>query len=299
MRTDALDAARQAARKNRSERLTWGVVELQVTELDRAVRFWTTTLGLRERSHSGPGVALGTGLRTLFVLHSGAYVPVGRRHLGMYHVALGVPDQNEFSRLMARCVTLNVPIKPVDHLLSKAVYLSDPDGLEIEITLETPERFSRFGDLSQGLVLYDVDGQPHSGRAHLDARTELQHAHGTDLEASLSDGAFLSHLHFKVDALAPAGGWFGGIGFTRNLMLPKFGFADMGAGATYSHRLAMNTWAGTDLQPAPSEMARLVRYTLHVHDPAVMANARDLQPSEAGLAGRDPTGVEVSLIPDF
>lgn len=55
-----------------SDRLSWGVVELQVTNLDLAVEFWTSALGLIERNTSAPGIALGTDQTTLFVLHSGA-----------------------------------------------------------------------------------------------------------------------------------------------------------------------------------------------------------------------------------
>ncbi|GHA62922.1 hypothetical protein GCM10008927_30370 [Amylibacter ulvae] len=43
-----------------SDRLSWGSVELQVTDLDRAVEFWTLALGLIERDFKAPGVSLGT-----------------------------------------------------------------------------------------------------------------------------------------------------------------------------------------------------------------------------------------------
>ncbi|MCY0096738.1 VOC family protein [Hoeflea ulvae] len=297
MQTDALDLARHTARAGLSERLSWGVIEFQVTDLGRTVAFWTSALGLRVIEHDSQRAILGTGTTPLFVFHAGAEVPVRPRHLGLYHVAIGMPDQAEFSRLLARLALLRIPVSPTDHLMSKALYLSDPDGLEIEIALETPERFGRFGDMSRGLVLYDADGKPHNGRAPLDVRAELAHAEGADLEAELSGRAFIAHMHFKVADLNSAAAWFEGIGFARNLMLENWGFADMGAGAAYTHRLAMNVWAGPNLAPAPANMARLVRYALHVHDPAVIADIRTLLPAASGLTGRDPTGTEITLIP--
>ncbi|MFK7854911.1 MAG: hypothetical protein AB8B79_12390 [Granulosicoccus sp.] len=42
------------------------------------------------------------------------------------------------------------------------------------------------------------------------------------------------------------------------------GFSDMGAGAAYTHRLAMNVWTGHDLPPTPGTMARLILYTLNL-----------------------------------
>ncbi|MEJ8474218.1 VOC family protein [Roseibium algae] len=299
MQTDALTLAEKTAEMGHSERLSWGVVEFQVTDLHRAVAFWTTALGLQLREQDSQMAALGTQSKTLFVFRSGAKVPVSPRHLGMYHVAIGVPDQAEFSRLLARLITKRVRVSPTDHLMSKAIYLADPDGLEIEIALETPERFGRFGDMSKGLVLYDANGQQHSGRAPLDVDAELSHAKRADLETPLSNGAFLAHMHFKVAQLEAAAAWYEGIGFARNLMLHNWGFADMGAGAAYTHRLAMNIWAGPNLKPAPANMARLTGYALHVHDAAVMENAQGLTPSENGLSGTDPTGVAISLARAF
>lgn len=299
MQTDALQLAKQTRKLSQPERLTWGVVEFQVTDLNRTVTFWTKALGLRLRDRSENRAALGTQTQTLFVFHAGASAPVSAGHLGLYHVAIGVPSQAEFSRVLARLISLRVPISPVDHLMSKAIYLHDPDGLEIEIAFETPERFGSFGDMSKGLILYDANGQSHSGRAQLDAEAELLYAQDADIDAHLSEGTRTAHLHFKVGQLESAAQWFEGIGFARNLMLPIFGFADMGAGASYTHRLAMNIWAGPNLNPAPADMARLTHYTLYAEDPVVLESAQVLQATELGLKGQDPTGTDMSLVPAF
>ncbi len=276
------------------DRLSWGAVELQVTDLDRAVDFWSTALGLEQRAHGGAGVALGTATRTLIVLHPGASKPVAAPFSGMYHVALGVRGQAEFSRMLARLIHLDVPVGPTDHLMAKSLYLKDPDGLEIEITYETPERFGRYGDMSRGLTLYDADGNPHSGRGPLDVRAELAHARGADLMAPMADDSYLAHLHLKVPALEPALDWFQSLGFERHLTLDSWGFADMSAGKPNTHRLAMNLWAGAGLPPAPQDMARLVGYELIAHDTSALSNDT-LQQDGDVLSGMDPVGVRMTL----
>ncbi|MGH1414033.1 MAG: VOC family protein [Pelagimonas sp.] len=276
------------------DRLSWGVVELQVTDLARAVAFWSSALGLVERDHATSGVALGTKDKTLFVLHAGASAPVAPAYTGMYHVALGVRSQAEFSRMLARLIHLDIPVGPTDHLMAKSLYLKDPDGLEIEITFETPERFGRFGDLSKGLILYDVDGQPHSGRGPLDVAAELDHAQGADLMAPLADDSYLAHLHFKVAALEPALDWFETLGFERHLTLDNWGFADMGAGAPNTHRLAMNIWAGPNRPPKPKDMAGLVQYELITHG-AAPHKSPHLREDGDVLRGVDLAGVAVTL----
>lgn len=299
MLTDAIKLAKKNEKMDQPERLSWGIIEFQVTDLDRTIAFWTQALGLRVRTQDHQSVAIGTEKKTLFVFHGGASVAAKSRYLGMYHVAIGVPDQAEFSRLIARLLSMHVLISVVDHLMSKAIYFADPDGLEIEIALETPERFGEFGDMSNGIILYDADGQPHNGRATLNVGEELQHAKGENPDAPLSNEATIAHVHFKVADLDSASTWFEGVGFAKNLMLPDFGLADMGAGASYTHRIAMNTWSGPNLYPAPIDMARLTHYTLHVHESAVMANAHGLELTGTGLTGRDPSGTEMSLIPVY
>ena len=251
-------------------------------------------VGLIRRDESTPSIALGSQKTTLIVLHAGATKPVEAPFTGMYHIAIGGRSQTEFSWILARLLHLNIRVGPTDHLLAKSLYLTDPDGLEIEITFETPERFGHYGDMSGGLTLYDVEGRPHSGRGPLDVPAELRHAEGADPMEAMADDSYLAHLHFKVASLEPALDWFETLGFQRHLTLSHWGFADMGAGRPKTHRFAMNIWAGPNRPAAPSDMARLLRYELIADDPAVLTNA-PLKHDGTVLRGIDPTGVGVTL----
>lgn len=282
-------------RSPQKDRLSWGAVDLQVTDLGRAIAFWTWAFGLVERESTAPGVALGTKNRTLIVLHPGATKPVAAPFTGMYHVAIGVRSQAEFSRILARLIHLNVQVGPTDHLMAKSLYCHDPDGLEIEITFETPERFSHFGNMYQGLTLYDVNGNRHSGRGPLDVESELAFAAGADPMAPLAADSYLAHLHLKVPALEPALDWFATLGFERHLTLDHWGFADMGAGAPNTHRLAMNIWAGPNRLPMPQDMAGLVHYELIAHGAA--ATSPHLRREGDVQCGTDPAGVAVTVRP--
>lgn len=300
MDTDALSLARSLQKQGLPERLGWGALDLSVTSLDRAMRFWTGALGFIPRPGIGPGMALGTAHRTLVVLHEGATIPVQRGHAGMYHVAFGVPSQAEFSRLLARFQQMGLQVSPVDHTMSKAIYLNDPDGHGIEIAFETPERFGRFAEGALGFAMIDHDGRLRSGRDPLDIHAEIALARGADLRAPIAEAAVVAHLHLHVPDLCAAVDWFEGIGFARNLMLPEMGMADMGAGAAYTHRLAMNIWAGQDATSAPSSSARLLGYRLITTDSTTFAHARArLGPSDGGsLAGTDPAGIPLTLFHD-
>lgn len=298
MDTQALTLARQRMADNLPERLTWGPLTLSVTNLDRAEAFWTGVLGLVRRPAEGPGLALGTRDRTLVVLSPGATSPVAKGHAGMYHVALSMTSQAEFSRRIRRFMDLRVPFAPVDHLMSKALYLDDPDGHGIEIAWETPERFGRFSRDGGRFAMYDTAGRQRSGREPLDLRAELALADGTDPALPLHRDARVAHLHLHVPAIDPALDWFEGLGFARNLDLPEFGMADMGAGAPYTHRLAVNIWAGRGVRPAPSRSARLLSYELSTPDAECFDLARSQTTEDTDsrvLTGTDPAGVTVTL----
>lgn len=298
MDTQALSLARRHSAEGYPERLSWGPITLSVTNLDRAVAFWTEVLGLVGRSEQGSGLALGTPDRTLVVLTPGATSPVARGHAGMYHVAFGMPSQAEFSRRMRRFIELRLPFSPVDHLMSKALYLSDPDGHGIEIAWETPARFGRFRSDGGRFAMFDSQGRIHSGRERLDVAAELALADGTDPALPLHRDATVAHLHLHVPSLEPSVAWFERVGFARNLFLHDFGMADMGAGAPYTHRLAMNLWAGPGAQPAPPTSARLLSYRLETTDSAVFSSARvhlNEDPATGALTGLDPAGVTLNL----
>ena len=298
MDTPALALARQRAADDLPERLTWGPLTLSVTNLDRAEAFWTEVIGFVRRPDQSPGLALGTLDRTLVVLSPGATSPVAKGHAGMYHMAFGVPSQSEFSRRIQRFIELGVPFSPVDHLMSKALYLVDPDGHGIEIAYETPKRFGRFSFDGGRFAMFDAAGRPHSGRTRLDLRAELGQADSSDPALPLHRDATVAHLHLHVPALDPSLGWFEGLGFARNLNLPAFGMADMGAGAPYTHRLAMNLWAGPGARPAPASSARLLCYRLDAVDAEIFAAAKARLkeiPGSNVLTGTDPAGVTLTL----
>lgn len=297
MDTDALKLARSLKTQGLPERLSWGAVELSVTNVDRAAWFWIGALGFVPRPDPGPGLALGTSERTLVILRPGARRPVMNDVAGLYHAAFAVPSQEEFSRLLCRFRDLDLRVSPVDHTMSKAIYLNDPDGHGIEIALETPERFVRFHDSSSSFGMIDSEGRFRSGRDPLDLKAEIAAAVGADLSASIASDTVVAHIHLHVPDLEMAQSWFQGVGFVRNLSLPSMGMADMGAGAAYTHRLALNIWAGRGTPPPPDDAARLIRYHLTTSDPALfkLASRRLGRDARGYLSGRDPAGATLTL----
>ncbi len=125
------------------DRITYGAVHLDVTELRRSLEFWRDIIGLRTIATDREGVALGVGDHEPVVLHPGAERGVGRADAGLDHVAIYPPDAGEFARVLARLIIARVPQAPTDHVFSQATYLHDPDGIMLALTLERPSASGR------------------------------------------------------------------------------------------------------------------------------------------------------------
>ena len=122
-----------------------GHVHLKVADLERAIAFYTETLGftLSFRLPSGAAfLAAGSyhhhiGLNTW---QSRRGSPAPPHHTGLYHFAIRYPTRRDLARAVRRVVSAGVPLQGVaDHGVSESIYLSDPDGNGIELTCDRPE----------------------------------------------------------------------------------------------------------------------------------------------------------------
>jgi catechol 2,3-dioxygenase len=122
-----------------------GHVVLKVSDVERALEFYVTALGLTEvvRSDFGEGtmVFLSTGHNH----HDIALVEVGpdaRRpegtDIGLYHVALKIGDDLDALRAAkAHLESCGVRIQWIaDHAVSQSIYIADPDGNNVELFVD-------------------------------------------------------------------------------------------------------------------------------------------------------------------
>ena len=121
-----------------------GHVHLKVSDLERAVKFYTDVLGFKIMQRWGNSAAFLSsgnyhhhlGLNTW---ESRGGPPSPRRAAGLYHFAILYPNRKELARALQRLIDHGVPIDGAsDHGVSEAIYLHDPDGNGIEIYRDRP-----------------------------------------------------------------------------------------------------------------------------------------------------------------
>lgn len=259
------------------DRIGYGAVHLEVTDLDRSLVFWRDVIGLQPVDVPGDGVGLGTAGRPHIVLHPGAVRAAGRGHAGLYHVAIHLPDEVAFAEALARLIVVRMPQSPTDHIFSKATYLHDPDGITLELALETPERFRSLTVTRSDVVMVDAEGRRSGPTEALDVDAALAPLGDRDPMVPLPAGTFVGHVHLHVPDLGEAIAFYRDVvGFDEHAVLTPFGLADMRAGGAFPHRLAVNVWSGPGARQAPVGTAGMRHYEL------VLAGADAM----AGLAAR-------------
>ena len=279
--------------------ITFGPVHLEIRDVERTARFWRDIVGFEQRT-SPNGVAMGISDETLLVLHGGARTGFKTGHSGLYHVAIHPPSERDFARILKCLIDLHYPISPTDHTFSKAIYLDDPDGINIEITLETPERFkgTKPGPGNR-LIFIGTDGVERPGAYALDLdKVFRSYETGSEKEPA-AQGTKVGHLHLYVADLAKSRDFYVGLGMELARWWPPRQVADFGAGGPFQHRIAVNTWQGIGAPPAPEGTARMRHFEVRFDSPERLRSALAANPAAIDIGEEyelvDPSGICLRL----
>jgi catechol 2,3-dioxygenase len=265
--------------------LRLGPVHLTVTDLDRSVEFYETSIGLRTHRRGDGEAALGAGGEDLLVLVEEPGAQRAGRHAGLYHFALLHPSRLELARAAKRLIATRTPVSGAsDHNISEAIYLPDPDGNGIELAADRPRE--TWGDLSDPTAI--------GGPMPLDMESLLATVDHEEPRAEASPELKVGHLHLHVGDIDRAlGFWRDGVGFEVMTSFPSAAFIAAGG---YHHHLGLNTWRGEGVPPQPEGVVGLRHWTIFLESPEDVAAVRerveatgaDVEDRPGGFVARDP-----------
>jgi catechol 2,3-dioxygenase len=274
-----------------------GAVRLTVSDLARSRDFYERTIGLQATEQDDGSVGLGVpGAAPIVELHGDpAASPLQRRATGLYHLAILLPTRRDLALALVRLAQTRWPLDGAsDHLVSEALYLSDPDGNGIEIYRDRPREQWRAtdGELAMATLALDLD----------DILGELSQ---TDrAEPSVPAGTSIGHVHLQVSDLREAEAFYSGVlGF--DVIVRHYPQALFVSAGGYHHHIGLNTWQSAGAAaPAPGSVGlRSYDILLPTEDERqrVLARVRDAGlPTEDTAGGatlvRDPAGNGVRLI---
>lgn len=283
---------------NSSEFASYGAIHLNITNLEKSTLFWTKIVGMKERKASGNTAEFGTETQTLVVVHQTAQTSYEKGYSGLYHFAIHAPNIVEFASMIHRLNVNRYPYSPIDHTMSKSIYLDDPDGINVEFTLETPERFKRV-ITTGGLRMEGTDGTIRSASERLDVNEVLTALKDKEVSKTISKDAYFGHLHLYANNVQHSNAFYQQIGFIQFNYLPQYMYADVGAGGAYQHRVAMNSWHGMNKPLAPKESAGLRYFQINYKSKEKLSEAlgkvTNYEEKDGGYWLYDPTGNKIFL----
>lgn len=271
-----------------------GLVGLRIADLDRSLRFYEDVVGLKQLSR-GDGVAELTadGVRPLVRLRQipGAAAMPRRGQAGLYHFAILVPDRKSLGLSLRNLIEHRIQVGQSDHLVSEALYISDPDGNGIEIYRDRP----------RSKWTYDAAGQVRMAVDPIDWDGLLAEA-GNSAWTGLPAGTTIGHIHLHVSDLGDSRSFYEKV-LGLDVMAAMGNAALFVAAGGYHHHIGLNVWAGVGAKLAPENAAGLSFYELVVPDETAIRAVRDRLAAAGAAIGeeggfpvfRDPTGIEIRL----
>jgi catechol 2,3-dioxygenase len=268
--------------------LTLGPVHLRVTDLDRSIAFYETSIGLELIERGGDVARLGAGAGELLVLHERPDARRAGRHAGLYHFALLHPTRQELARALRRLIATRTPIDGAsDHGISWAIYLPDPDGNGIELAADQPRE--NWGNLRDPRTI---------GPRPLDVEGLLATIPPDDVPARADRDLQVGHLHLHVGDVEEALAFYRDlVGFEVQTLFSGAAFVSAGG---YHHHLGLNTWRGEGVPAPPADAVGLEHWTVRI-DPEALAAARarleaagvELEPDGDAFTAPDPWGMRL------
>lgn len=263
-------------------------VHLNVADLERALQFYQEGLGLELIGREDGTARLGAGGEEFLTLTEAPGHERNPRETGLYHFAVLVPSRPALALVLQHLVELKVPLGGfADHLVSEAIYLSDPDENGIEIYRDRPRedwQITPTGEIQMATDPIDIKG----------IAGELE-KHPSKWEG-MDPGTQLGHIHLQVSSLRDSEDFYARVlGFditARNYPGARF----VSAGG-YHHHIGMNTWNSAGALPPVHGSIGLVNYVILLPNEQELAKVVkrvqsagvEIEDSGEGYAIHDPS----------
>ena len=269
-----------------------GSVTLAARDLNGLAHFYRAVVGLTTVSQEADVIRLGVGATVLLELrHDPAARPWRPQEAGLFHTAFLLPSRGDLGAWLAHAAGSGIRLTgAADHLVSEAVYLTDPEGNGIEIYVDRP--FSEWPRADDGSIAMSNDPLDHDGLVRV--------APGP--WTGMPPAGRVGHVHLQVGALDPAARFYSVLlGFDVTCRYPSAVF--FGAGG-YHHQLAANTWNSRGAPVRSTGTTGLAGVAL-LASPEALDAARTrcrqaglpFDEADGSLVLHDPWGTRLRLIP--
>jgi catechol 2,3-dioxygenase len=235
-----------------------GPVSLTVADLERSTRFYEDVLCLKLLQQNNHTAMLGVDNPLLLLTEQPGARPRPLESPGLYHFAILVPGRVDLASALCHLLDVGYPILAIlDHGVSEALYLADPDSNGIEIYRDCPRSAwpwhnGRLGATSDPLerksLLSELDGSEHAWKG-------------------LPPHTHVGHVNLLVADLASMAAFYRDVlGFVEAITgVPGAFFLAAGG---YHHHVALSSWRSQGEFLPTTETAGLRFFNICVSDMA-------------------------------
>jgi catechol 2,3-dioxygenase len=269
-----------------------GQSHLVVTDLAQVSGFYQSMLGLKLIEKSPSGEVLGVGGRPLLTLTTDANVRRAPQNAaGLFHTAFLLPNRTELARWLRHAAHNNVALDGAsDHLVSEAIYLSDPEGNGIEI----------YADRAHDKWKFHQDGMVEMATLRLDLQA-LYNSAPQDQWDGMAEGSAIGHIHLQVGNIPEADTFYRDVLGLK--VMARYPGASFFATGSYHHHVAANIWNSRGAGARTGHMTGLSDYTLAFNDKAALDKAVakldeleiKAETRDGGVSLKDPWGIGLTL----
>jgi catechol 2,3-dioxygenase len=250
---------------------TVGPVRLTVADLATTADFYERVIGLVPLSRDGDSATLGApdGVALVELVERADAAPRPRRSSGLFHLALLLPSRPDLALAVRRLATARHPLDGAsDHLVSEALYLTDPEGNGIEIYRDRPRaewEHEPDGQVKMATLPLDIDAVIDEMPAGVTSETP---------NPSVPAGTRVGHVHLQVSDLEQAEAFYNGVlGF--DVVVRGYPGALFVSAGGYHHHIGLNTWASNGGVPNTPDTRGLDRFEISLPDADAVADVRD------------------------
>jgi len=273
--------------------LRFGPLRLRVGNLDSMLSFYVDDLGFTVTRRHGDTVELSThtgAKQPLLILNDDheAKMPAANS-AGLYHFAILVPDRKSLAEAYLSIGNAGVVFDGfADHLVSEALYLTDPEGNGIEIYADRPRTEWKFDDGTLRMATEPLDIDLLIRETGNENRPSTQR---------FLQGARLGHVHLKVTEIPKS------LAFYRDLLgldlMSFWGSAAFLSAGGYHHHIGINAWYSYMGTHAERGVTGLESFALSIPDETYVselasrlsdANVLEMHGS-SGFLAVDPDGI--------
>ncbi|MBP9478880.1 MAG: VOC family protein [Sebaldella sp.] len=262
---------------------------LKVIDIEKMKNYYTSVLGMEVISIENKKVNLGINNNVILTLVTDEGVILkSREEANLYHIAYLLPNREELANFLGHIIDSKTEVQgAADHLVSEAIYMTDPEGNGIEVYADRDR--DKWKYLPNGNVIMDT--------IPLNADELYNLSNGEKYK--LSSEAVIGHIHmqsYDVDKMTKF--------YKNNFLLSKTSELPDAIFLSYDgyhHHFAFNHWDYTVSEPGSENSTglKLIEYEIDSERffkiKENLSNTNKIEESGNFIVINDPNNIKIKI----